>query len=206
MTGTEVAGLDVSRETIERLRALTALLLKWNPAINLVARSTLPMAWDRHILDSAQLYRLAPARVAHWADLGSGGGFPGLVIAALAAELDPARRITLVDSDQRKCTFLRQAARELGLTNVHVRSERIDSTEPLGADVLSARALAPLSDLCAFALRHLAPSGLALFPKGANHAEEQAQAGRDWRFRLSVFPSDTDPAAVVLALEAIEHV
>lgn len=206
MSEGKVAGLDVSRETIERLEVLTVLLQKWNPAINLVAKSTLDHAWARHILDSAQLYRLAPARVGHWADLGSGGGFPGLVIAVIAAELDPPRRLTLVDSDQRKCTFLRQAARELGLTRVSVRAERIDSTEPLAADVLSARALAPLPDLCAFAVRHLAPSGLALFPKGANHAEEQTQAGRDWRYRLSVFPSDTDPAAVVLALEAIEHV
>lgn len=206
MTDTTLAGVDVSRETFDRLTALTALLQKWNPAINLVAKSTVAEAWDRHILDSAQLYRLAPSQLHHWADLGSGGGFPGLVIAILAQEKDPGCRITLVESDQRKATFLRQAARELGLLKVTVLAERIEALSPLAADVLSARALAALPQLCHFALRHLSPTGLALFPKGAQHLDEVAQARHDWHFDLSTFPSDTDPAAVVLAMKAIQHV
>lgn len=206
MTETTVAGLNVSRETFDRLKKLEALLAKWNPAINLVSKSTVADAWDRHIIDSAQLYRLAPTVVGHWADLGSGGGFPGLVIAVLARELDPHRRVTLVESDQRKATFLRQAALMLDLQQVTVRAERIESVQPLNADVLSARALAALPQLCAFSALHLNKDGLALFPKGARHAEELADAGRDWRFNLSVTQSETDPAAVVLALKAIEHV
>ncbi|OYU20332.1 MAG: 16S rRNA (guanine(527)-N(7))-methyltransferase RsmG [Rhodobacteraceae bacterium PARR1] len=206
MTAPGIAGLDVSRETFDRLTALSALLQKWNPAINLVAKSTLRETWTRHIVDSAQLYRLAPPQVGHWADLGSGGGFPGLVIAILAAELDVQRHLTLVESDQRKATFLRQAARELGLTQTTVVSERVESILPLSADVLSARALAGLPKLCAFACLHLSPTGLGLFPKGAQHRDEVAQAKQDWRFDLSVFPSDTDPSAVVLAMKAIQHV
>ena len=201
-----VAGLDVSRETLGRLEQLGALLAKWNPAINLVAKSTLPEAWTRHILDSAQLFRLAPDRVSHWVDLGSGGGFPGLVIAVLASEFDSARRVTLVESDQRKATFLRQAAREMGLSNVAVLTDRIEQAAPLAGQVVSARALAPLPQLCAFAQRHLAPGGLALFPKGAKHAEEVAEAGREWHFDLTVHPSDTDSSAVVLELRTIRHV
>ena len=126
--GGALARLAVSRETLDRLEALEALLKKWNPAINLVAKSTLGSAWDRHILDSAQLYTLAPPKVAHWADLGSGGGFPGLVIAALSHELDPDRRVTLVESDRRKATFLREAARQLGLS-AEIRDERIESLD-----------------------------------------------------------------------------
>lgn len=206
MTELAIAGVNVSRETFDRLTALTALLEKWNPAINLVAKSTLPEAWTRHVVDSAQLYRVAPPHITHWADLGSGGGFPGLVITILSAELDPLRRMTLVESDQRKATFLRQAVRELGLTQATVLSDRIESVPPLAADVLSARALSALPQLCDFAQRHLGPTGLALFPKGAQHREEIAQAEQGWRFDLSIFPSDTDPSAVVLAMKAIQHV
>lgn len=200
-----LARLPVSRETTERLEALEALLRKWNPAINLVAKSTLPEAWRRHILDSAQIYALAPVQVGHWADLGSGGGFPGLVVAILAHDLDPGRRVTLVESDQRKATFLREAARQLGVS-VTVISERIEKTEPLAADVLSARALTGLPGLCAFAERHLRSDGLALFPKGTSWRDEVAEAGRHWKFDITVYPSDTDPSAVVLAMKAISHV
>lgn len=206
MTHGDVLGrLDVSRETIDQLKGIETLLTKWNPAINLVSKASLPNAWARHILDSAQIYEIAPPKVDHWVDLGSGGGFPGLIIAIIAAELDPTRRITLVESDQRKATFLRQAAQSVGVS-VSVLAERIESLPSLGADVLSARALAPLPDLCGFAVRHLARNGLALFPKGATFKDEVAQAGRSWRYDLTVHPSETDSSAVILALKAIQHV
>ncbi|NBO20771.1 MAG: 16S rRNA (guanine(527)-N(7))-methyltransferase RsmG [Rhodobacteraceae bacterium] len=199
-----LARLNVSRETTARLRLLGDMLAKWNPAINLVAKSTLADAWSRHILDSAQIYALAPVGDI-WADLGSGGGFPGLVVAALAAELHPGRQVILVESDQRKSTFLRQAAREMGVS-AQVISDRIEQIAPLGADVLSARALAALPQLCEFAALHLKPGGVALFPKGASWQDEVAQAGQQWRYDLGVFPSETDPLAVILTLKALEHV
>jgi 16S rRNA (guanine527-N7)-methyltransferase len=194
-----LAALNVSRETTARLDSYAALLAKWNPAINLVAKSTLPDLWTRHILDSAQLLDLAPKGARHWADLGSGGGFPGLVIAILAAEKAPTLRVTLVESDLRKATFLSTVVRECGLTTT-VCAERIESLPPLRADVLTARALAPLDGLLAHAERHLAEGGIAIFPKGATHEAELASALEHWRFSVQKHPSRTDSDAVLLVI------
>lgn len=196
---------NVSRETLERLRRYEALLRKWNPAINLVARSTLDQIWSRHFLDSTQLFDLAGLGWAHWADLGSGGGFPGLVVAVLAAETDPGALVTLIESDQRKAAFLMAAAREIGVT-VTVRTDRVESTPPQAADILTARALAPLDKLLAFSDRHLTPTGTALFPKGANHAAELRRALESWRFSYEKTPSTTDPQAVVFSIKGISRV
>lgn len=197
--------LDVSRETRDRLSQLGALLAKWNPVINLVSRATLADSWNRHILDSAQLFEYAPAGTTRWADLGSGGGFPGLVIAVLALERAPEMRVVLVESDQRKAAFLNQAARDLGL-NAEVIRQRIEIAAPLRADVVSARALAPLSQLCGFAARHLRANGVALFPKGANHAAELDAASKEWRFDVRTHASKTDASAVIYELREIAHV
>lgn len=194
-----LAALDVSRETEARLDAFVALVAKWNPAINLVARSTLPEIWNRHVLDSAQVFDLAPQGARHWADLGAGGGFPGIVVAILAAERAPQIKITLVESDQRKAAFLREAIRATGV-KATVCADRIESLNPLMADVLSARALAPLSQLLAHAERHLAPGGVAIFPKGATHGAELAESLERWRFSVQKHPSRTDPDAVLLRI------
>lgn len=194
---------DVSRETSDLLHGLVALLLKWNPAINLVAKSTLDEAWSRHILDSAQLYALGHPS-GHWVDLGSGGGFPGLVIACLAKGQGAPLRLTLIESDQRKATFLRQAARELDLPAT-VLSQRIELAQPQQADTLTARALADLPKLLHFAKRHLAETGIALFPKGARWQQEVDMARKDWHFDLTVHPSTTDPAGAILAVKALSH-
>ena len=202
---TDVATLgarSVSRETMARLRIYEALLRKWNPTINLVSRSTLEDVWSRHFRDSAQLYDLAGPGWSNWADLGSGGGFPGLVIAIMAAESRPGTTITLVESDQRKATFLRTVAYETGLT-LKVLADRAESLAPLAVDVLSARALAPLERLMSFAERHLAPDGVALFPKGVNHAAELRQALEAWRFSHDAAVSETDPSAVVYSIKGI---
>jgi 16S rRNA (guanine527-N7)-methyltransferase len=194
-----LAALDVSRETEGRLDALVAHLAKWNAAINLVGRSTLGEVWTRHILDSAQLFELAPNGAQSWADLGSGAGFPGLVVAILAAERAPGLHVILVESDQRKAEFLRSAARLCGVA-VTVHAERIDTVPPLHADVVSARALAPLTDLLGFAARHLRPGGVALFPKGAGHEAEVAAALERWRFSVQKHSSRTDRDSVVLRI------
>lgn len=194
-----LAEIGVSRETAERLETLIAELNRWNRAINLVGRSTLAEAWTRHVLDSAQLFDLAPASARRWADLGSGAGFPGLVIAILATERAPELRVSLVESDGRKAEFLRSAARACGVA-VQVIAERIEAVPPLAADVLSARALAPLPVLLAHAERHLAAGGVALFPKGAGHEAEVAAALERWRFSVQKFPSRTDRDSVVLRI------
>ena len=200
-----VAGLSVSRETFSALQEFEALVRRWTPAINLVSKSTLPQFWDRHIADSAQIFSLCPQQAQSWVDLGSGGGFPGLVVAILARERRPDLKVTLVEADLRKATFLRQAAQSLGLA-VPVRSERIESLEPMQADILSARALAALSDLLEYASKHLKPDGLAIYPKGARFQEELAQARVHWAFDVDTRPSLSDAKAAILVIRNIHRV
>jgi 16S rRNA (guanine527-N7)-methyltransferase len=194
----------VSRETLDRLETYAALLVKWQKTINLISSATLPFLWSRHMLDSAQVMDQAPANAKVWLDLGSGGGFPGLVCAAIAAETMPDLKIHLVEADLRKAAFLRETARQMGLT-VGVFSRRIEDLPPHKADVVSARALAPLPALCAHAHRHLAENGVALFQKGARYAEELETARRDWQMDVTVIPSVTDSEAVLLRIEHLAH-
>lgn len=198
--------VTVSRETSERLARFCALVAKWNPAINLVSRASLKDLETRHLLDSMQLFQHLPAHAQRWADLGSGGGFPGLVVAILAAGAAPKLSVDLIESDRRKAAFLRTAAHDLGLENVTVFAERIETVSQRHADVISARALAPLADLLGHAERHLAPSGIALFLKGAQHATEIDVALASWRFDVQKIPSRTDPQAVILKIGGIARV
>lgn len=208
MMGPDVADFlaqrSVSRETFDRLERYAAILVKWNKTINLVSRSSLDQLWTRHMLDSAQIFDLCPDSATSWADLGSGGGFPGLVVAILAAEKAPNLKITLVESDVRKAAFLSTAVRELGLSTM-VLSDRIEAIPPLKADVLSARALAPLVVLCEHAARHLASGGLGIFSKGSGADGEITEARTSWTFDLRKTPSLTDPQAVILAIEGISR-
>lgn len=199
------ANKNVSRETMERLDIYAALLNKWNPAINLVAKSTLAGMWTRHFLDSAQIFDLAPPSSKHWVDIGTGGGFPGMVVAILAAETRPNQQTTLVESDLRKATFLRTVARKTGV-RVNVLSERIENVLGMGVDVLSARALAPLTQLLSHADQHLGKKGIALFLKGAHHREEMSEALKTWRFEVEEIQSTTDTQAVVLKIGGITRV
>lgn len=197
-------GFDVSRETTARLAILTGLVEEWTRKINLVSASSISDMAVRHVQDSAQLMCFAPATARRWADLGSGGGFPGLVIAIVAHELRPQLAVTLVESDQRKATFLRVAAREVGVA-VHIIADRIERIPPLRCDVLSARALAPLKDLLEFAERHLEPSGCAIFPKGRRAEAEIAKARKGWNFDMTSTPSQTDADAVILSIRGIHR-
>jgi 16S rRNA (guanine527-N7)-methyltransferase len=199
-----IAGLSVSRETFAALEQLEQLVRRWTTAVNLISKATLADLWQRHIVDSAQLFAFCPRGARSWLDIGSGGGFPGLVIAVLAREKLPDLRVTLVESDQRKATFLRQAAQALGL-DVTVRSERAEAIEPASADVLSARALAALTDLLPYAAKHLKPAGVALFPKGARFAEEIADARKAWAFDVDVHTSLSDSAAAILEIRNIHR-
>lgn len=196
--------LDVSRETFDRLKIYATLLEKWNPKINLVSKSSLADLWIRHILDSAQLFDAAPDD-GHWVDLGSGGGFPGLVIGCLAAERAPDMQITLIESDQRKSAFLRTVVREVGI-RVNVIADRIENAEPQGADILSARALADLTKLLEFSERHQKPDGIALFPKGVRWEKEVTDALTRWSFEHEPIRSKTEPGAVILKIKGAVRV
>jgi 16S rRNA (guanine527-N7)-methyltransferase len=195
---------DVSRETMERLQAYAQELSRWNARINLVSPSTLPDLWQRHILDSAQIFALAPKQMTSWTDLGTGGGLPGIVIAILARETNPDLQVTCIESDKRKSVFLSTISRQLDL-KTRVVTARIEKTDATSAQVLSARALAPLDTLLGYARHHLAPNGIALFPKGAQAQDEIAQAAMNWRFDIEAIPSKTDPQGVILRLGDIQR-
>lgn len=195
----------VSRETAERLDIYSALLAKWNARINLVSRASLADHRARHFADSAQIHRVASHPVGHWADLGSGGGFPGLIVAILACETGFPAEVTLVEADARKSAFLSTVIRETGV-HARVLTERIESIAPLGADVVSARALADLATLLGYAARHLAPGGEALFAKGARWEAEIAQARRAWQFDCAVVKSETEPGSVILKVRGMSRV
>lgn len=204
---TELAAAEkwnVSRETIELLKEYEALVKKWNPRINLVSKSNLENLWDRHIVDSLQVVRCADLPV-RWVDLGSGGGFPGLVAAIVAKEENPDCHVTLVESDQRKGAFLRTVIRECGLS-ASVISQRIEKVEPLSAQVLSARALADLSLLLEFAEQHLGAGGICLFPKGATWKKEVESAREKWSFDVDPITSFTNPEAVILKVRGVARV
>ncbi|MCC7271104.1 MAG: 16S rRNA (guanine(527)-N(7))-methyltransferase RsmG [Alphaproteobacteria bacterium] len=187
----------VSRETLPRLDAYLELLRRWNQRINLVAAATLADPWRRHLLDSAQLLPHATAARGPLGDLGSGAGFPGLVLAILGRE-----QVTLVESDQRKCAFLREAAR-IADAAVTVVNARIETATPLRAAVVTARACAPLAALLGYAHRHLAPGGVALFLKGQNMVAELEDASRSWVYGVESWASLADPQGKVLRLRDI---
>ncbi|TNJ45529.1 16S rRNA (guanine(527)-N(7))-methyltransferase RsmG [Phaeobacter sp. B1627] len=194
---------DVSRETMEKLDIFVENLRKWNPRINLVSKRSMEDLWTRHVLDSVQVYHAAPSTDT-WMDIGSGGGFPGLICAILAADTAKATHVTLVESDQRKCAFLRAAARECEVS-VTVKSERVEALEPAGAGVLSARALADLAHLFTFAERHLAVGGTSMFPKGVTWKKEVDRARQQWRFDYEAIKSLTEPEAVILKIKGLER-
>ncbi len=196
---------DVSRETLDRLSAHADILHKWNRRINLVGPADEQEIWMRHFINSAQLWSFMPPGARRWADLGSGGGFPGLVIAALAAEAAPDLEVILVESDVRKAAFLGEAGRAMGLS-VRVLPERIENVTPLLADVVSARALAPLSHLLAYFEKHRSPTGIGLFPKGETVHKEIDKAERERLFEYRLHQSMTQPGAAIVEIGAVPSV
>ncbi|MCU0893023.1 MAG: 16S rRNA (guanine(527)-N(7))-methyltransferase RsmG [Rhodospirillales bacterium] len=189
----------VDEETLARLRLYLALLEKWQRRINLVAASTLTDPWRRHMLDSAQLLPLLPAGSAgvRIADLGSGAGFPGLVLALMGGG-----EVTLIESDSRKSAFLREMIRATGAP-ARVETARIEALAPLAADVVTARACAPLRDLLGYVARHLSPAGSALLLKGRGAVAELTQAGKLWMMSVDLMPSQSHPDGHVIKLTTI---
>ncbi len=192
------AAADVSRETLDRLRAHLALLETWQTRINLVGASTLADPWRRHMLDSAQLAALIPEAARVLVDLGSGAGFPALELAAMRPDLEAI----LIESDARKCAFLREAARAMRL-KVRVIEQRIEKVTPFATDVVTGRALAPLDRLLALAAPFLGPGTVCLFPKGRAAEAELTDSRKHWRMTVERIPSQSDPAATVLRLKDI---
>ncbi|HEY7302201.1 MAG TPA: 16S rRNA (guanine(527)-N(7))-methyltransferase RsmG [Xanthobacteraceae bacterium] len=196
---------NVSRETLERLDRFVALLLQWQRTTNLIAPSTVPRLWTRHIADSLQLIELAPAALV-WIDLGSGGGFPGLPIACALAEM-PAAVVHLVESNQKKAAFLRESARVTGAPAiVHaMRIEKfVDGLAPR-ADAVTARAVGSLKALLNECFILLQPAAVGLFPKGQDVEAELTEASKYWNITGALVPSRTDPKARIVVVRSLQR-
>jgi len=189
---------DAARDA--RLATYRDLLLRWNATINLVSARTAAEVDHRHVADSLQLLPLLPG-VGPIADLGSGAGLPGLVLAAAL----PDRAVHLVESDRRKAAFLIDAAARMGLPKVKVHAQRIEDAVLPPIAAMTARALAPLDNLLALAAPHLATDGIAIFPKGRNAEQELTSASAHWHFTTERFDSRTDPEATILRLSEIRR-
>ena len=199
-----LALFPVSRETENRLDRFVETLLLWQSKLNLVAPSTLPELWTRHIADSLQLLPLAPeART--WVDFGSGGGFPGLVIACALAD-SPGVKVHLIESNGKKAAFLREAVRAAGAPAV-VHQERVENfgescAEPV--HVVTARALAPLKTLCDQAFPLVTRGAVAVFPKGQDVDAELTDAAKYWRLEAAKVPSKTSPEGSIVVIRSLK--
>ena len=195
-----LALVPVSRETLARLDAFVATLLTWQQRINLIASASVPEVWTRHVADSLQVLQIAPnARV--WLDLGSGGGFPGLVIACALAER-PGGRVHLVESNGKKAAFLREAVRITGAPAIvhQARIEQMGAKLDAPVEVVTARALAPLTDLLALAEPWMKRGAQALFLKGQDVGAELTEASKYWSMQAVLLSSKTDPQARIVSV------
>jgi 16S rRNA (guanine527-N7)-methyltransferase len=192
------AQTGVSRETLARLKAYADILADWNARHNLVAKSTLPDLWRRHFWDSAQLVPLVPQTARSLADLGSGAGFPGLVLAAMLPDL----AVTLYEATTKKCAFLQSAAERMGIP-VTIQNARLEDLPPSRFGVVTARALAPLPQLLGYAQNFVGPNGVCLFLKGQNVGAELTEAHKYWNIKASQVPSQTDPSAAIVVVREL---
>jgi 16S rRNA (guanine527-N7)-methyltransferase len=185
--------LNVSRETISQLEKFVALTIEWNKAINLISPATVPDIWWRHIVDSAQIVPLIPAGIKHIVDLGSGGGFPALILAIMGPY-----KMTLIESDKRKTIFLREVVRQLGLPNVTIINQRIEAAPPQHGDLVMARALAALDQLMIWAKPH---GNHFMFLKGSHYRSEILALGDIGTMKIIEHPSVTDDQAAIIEIK-----
>ncbi|MDH5748015.1 MAG: 16S rRNA (guanine(527)-N(7))-methyltransferase RsmG [Rhodospirillales bacterium] len=192
----------VSGQVLARLETYGELLEKWQKTVNLVGGATLPDLWRRHMLDSAQLFPLLPKGAKNVVDLGSGAGFPGLVLAIMAQDSPSGLTVHLIESDQRKCAFLAEVNRVTG-AGAKIHRERIESFSGPKADAITARACAPLEKLLTYTSMILNAKGTALFLKGQKAEEELTRAGKKWSISTERIPSRSDPSGTILRLQRI---
>lgn len=192
----------VSAGVLADLDTYGAMLEKWQGSVNLVGKNSLPDLWRRHLLDSAQLFPLVPEGAETLADLGSGAGFPGLVLAIMSGSATSFPAVHLIESDQRKCAFLAEVNRATG-AGVTIHRERIESFSGAKMDLVTARACAPLEKLLMYTSLILNDKGTALFLKGQKAEDELTQAGKKWKMDVDRIASQSDPSGTILRLQRI---
>ncbi|MEO1042717.1 MAG: 16S rRNA (guanine(527)-N(7))-methyltransferase RsmG [Pseudomonadota bacterium] len=197
------SSIDVSDDERRSFAAIDSVFVATAAHTNLVARSTIPERWLRHYADSAQLWPLIPENARTLLDIGSGGGFPGLVIGALAEHRRPTLCCTLCESIQKKAAFLREALKAGALTRTSVAALRVESLQKAQHfDVITARAVTALPKLLGLAIPHLSKGGTLLFPKGRRAQQELDEAREQWSLEVETVPSTTDPEASILVIRA----
>lgn len=199
---------EYKNKVLQNIKNYATLLSMWNGAFNLIAPKSASDLWGRHIIDSAQLWPYLPSTLAtipktappHLVDLGTGAGLPGMVLAMMGWP-----RVTLVESNQKKCQFLHEVVRRLSLSHVTIVQQRIEKTVSLQADIIVSRALASLKTLLSWAYPHLNPLGRCVFHKGERWQEELTEAQKYWTMNMTSYPSLTDGAGVVLEINQLDY-
>ena len=190
---------DVSRETLLKLRAYEASLQEWQNKFNLVSKSSLDDAWNRHFVDSMQLFKFIPQSAQSLYDFGSGAGFPGMVLAIMAADKTPYLKVSLIESIGKKTLYLKHVS-EICSVNVEIFNQRIESLPKNKVDVITSRAMTSLSDLLGYAYPFCKKETVCIFPKGKKHQEEIDEAKKHWQFECQIHPSETSSEGVILVI------
>ncbi|MFL2812333.1 MAG: 16S rRNA (guanine(527)-N(7))-methyltransferase RsmG [Paracoccaceae bacterium] len=192
----------VSRETCDLLRVYYDMLINWNKKINLVSRKSINTSWNRHFLDSAQLWLYLPKEANKWLDFGSGAGFPGLVIAFISKELKPDLKIVLVEKNKKKALFLSKVVNEIGL-NVEIFSSNVESIKPQKADVITSRAFGKLDHLLKISYKHQNKDTTSLFPKGRSFTDEIIMSKKNWSYELEKIKNIIDNNSFILKIRKL---
>lgn len=190
---------NVSRETFDKLKHYQSMLIEWQAKFNLVSSNTLEDAWNRHFLDSAQLFSLIPNQAKILYDFGSGAGFPGMVLAIMANEKRPELQVSLIESTTKKTLYLNAVKAETD-TNVTILNERIEKLQLPQADVITSRAMASLTELLGYAYRFCKKESVCIFPKGKKYAEELAEAHKHWKFKCQIIASTQSDEGKILVI------
>ncbi|MBP5215713.1 MAG: 16S rRNA (guanine(527)-N(7))-methyltransferase RsmG [Alphaproteobacteria bacterium] len=196
----ELQKYDVSRETMQKLQDFVSILTDWNEKMNLVSKNSLSEVWARHVFDSLQLVKYLPEKIEKLVDIGSGAGFPGVVLAVYLAEKSPETKVILVESITKKANYLLSVCSELGLKNVKVINNRIENEKFDGVDVITARAVASLKILCEYAYKTGLNRTNLLFLKGKSYKEELEEAAKFWSFKQDIYQNNYSDDGVILKL------
>ena len=190
---------SVSRETLERLKTYEASLHEWQKKFNLVSNASLEDAWNRHFLDSMQLFNFIPKTARNLCDFGSGAGFPGMVLAIMAKEKTPYLKVSLIESIKKKTLYLNEV-NKITEANAVIINDRIENIPPQSFDVITSRAMASLKDLLNYTKKFFGKNTVCIFPKGKSYAEEIAEAEKFWKFDCKIVPSEMSSEGVILII------